>query len=527
MSRYSLSPSHVDVPYPWSADLIWDRNGVLQASKSGYILIKLANGGLQDALPAPLLILKPTAQGLTNVTAQLLPISTDFAITRELLIADLNGDGHDDFFLSNHGPEPSNTVFPGEKNAIYTYIPSSGYYAERVTPDVDFSHGSTLGDFNGDGRTDIYVHNLGSASGTRSYLLLQQADGSFKKAVLPDNYFAKAGPLNAALDIQKDGLYELATVVGNGELLIWQNMATATPNIVGSALRLPISVNGVFEIRSADFDANGHDDILVVGTGDEMINSAGVVVGGSLKAIFVMDAGTPNQRILEPIKTSGIAHMVTGGVRVELADIDNSGTIDVELRTYDTNWQWHRYTLCTGRDQKFSIVQNADNTRAIKASYIDVNADGILDLVSDQGFFLRIQHGQLLDRFDGRAYDMLGQAGVAAKLIAAIFGKEFLGNPQYVGIGLSLLEGGMDYETLGQFALSAARLNTPDRIVTQLWTNLVGDIPTELEKAPFIEMLAQGTSAGTLARFAAETELNQQNIDLVGLAKTGLEYLMP
>ena len=38
-------------------------------------------------------------------------------------------------------------------------------------------------------------------------------------------------------------------------------------------------------------------------------------------------------------------------------------------------------------------------------------------------------------------------------------------------------------------------------------------------------MLNHGTSIGQLAWMAADTSFNQANIDLVGLAKTGLEYL--
>lgn len=527
MTRYKLGAETADMPYPWGVDLFWDRHGVLDAGGKTYLLIKLGKGSLQEAVPAPLTVWEAGPQGLVDVTARLLGTPTNFAITRELLVADFNADGHDDFFLSNHGPEPVGMLFPGEQNALYIYQPAAGRYAQTLMPDQDFSHGSTVGDFDGDGRLDIYVHNLGSASGTPSYLLLQQTNGAMARTQLPTAYLSFSGPLNAAIDIDADGQHELASVVGRGELLIWQNLATEQPSTVQPALDLPISEKGVFEIRSADFDANGIADILVVGTGDEIVNSAGTVYGGTLKAIMVMDAGTPSQRVVEPLKALGIEQMATGGVRVELVDLDRSGTLDFELRTYDPSWQWHRYTVYTGRNDTFSVTHNADNTRAISASYLDVTGDGVLDLVSDQYGFLRIQPGELSLRVNGRAYDMDGQAGMVAKVLGAVFGKEALQNKTFVGIGLQLLEQGMDYDTLAATALSVVRANTPDEVVTRLWTNLVGQAPTAQEKAPFVQLLDEGLSPGTLARLAADSPLNQHNIDLVGLAQTGLEYLMP
>lgn len=49
--------------------------------------------------------------------------------------------------------------------------------------------------------------------------------------------------------------------------------------------------------------------------------------------------------------------------------------------------------------------------------------------------------------------------------------------------------------------------------------------PTAEQAAPYVAMLSGGMSIGALAVLAADTELNLANINLVGLAQTGLDFL--
>ena len=117
-----------------------------------------------------------------------------------------------------------------------------------------------------------------------------------------------------------------------------------------------------------------------------------------------------------------------------------------------------------------------------------------------------------------------GNAGTVAKVLGAVFGKASLTNKTYVGIGLSYVDKGMSYSDLAALALNAAGLTTPDQIVTTLWTNVIGSAPSTDDKAPFIQMLASGTKVGDLAVMSADTSFNATNINLTGLAQTGIEY---
>ena len=122
------------------------------------------------------------------------------------------------------------------------------------------------------------------------------------------------------------------------------------------------------------------------------------------------------------------------------------------------------------------------------------------------------------------AIDVGGNAGTTAKILGAVFGKESVNNKNYVGIGLNYLDSGWTYDNLAGLALGAAGAKTNDQIVSLLWANVVGTEPTASDKQPFIAMLENGMTAGALARLAADTSFNIININLVGLAQTGIEY---
>lgn len=122
------------------------------------------------------------------------------------------------------------------------------------------------------------------------------------------------------------------------------------------------------------------------------------------------------------------------------------------------------------------------------------------------------------------ALDLGGNAGQVVKILGAVFGKSAVANKEYVGIGLDLLDKGMSYDTLAGLALNAAKATTNDQIVNTLWTNVIGSAPSAADKAPFIKMLEDGMTPGALAHIAADTSYNTANINLVGLAQTGIEY---
>jgi Ca2+-binding RTX toxin-like protein len=122
------------------------------------------------------------------------------------------------------------------------------------------------------------------------------------------------------------------------------------------------------------------------------------------------------------------------------------------------------------------------------------------------------------------ALDLDGHAGTNAKVIGAVLGKTALKDPANFGIYLSYLDKGMSYSDLGALVLNQVGAVTNDSIVSRLWLNVIGSPASPLDKAPFVKMLDDGMKAGDLVVLAAETTFNTSNINLVGLALTGIEY---
>jgi len=158
-----------------------------------------------------------------------------------------------------------------------------------------------------------------------------------------------------------------------------------------------------------------------------------------------------------------------------------------------------------------------------------VNKSGSRYIVSEPtgsdgtDYLTNIERLKFKDKFI--AIDLDGNAGTTAKILGAVFGKESVLNKSYVGIGLNFLDTGWTYDNLAGLALDAAGAKTNDQIVSLLWTNVIGTKPTAADKQPFIALLENGMTAGALAHLAADSSFNTTNINLVGLAQTGIEYI--
>lgn len=125
------------------------------------------------------------------------------------------------------------------------------------------------------------------------------------------------------------------------------------------------------------------------------------------------------------------------------------------------------------------------------------------------------------------ALDLDGNAGLVAKLLGTVFGKDAVKVPEYVGIGLNLIDGGMSYSELMQLALNE-RLGagfTNEAEVDLLFTNLAGSLPSATDRATFAGAIAAGQfTQVSLAIEASNHELSTTNINLVGLSETGLSW---
>lgn len=124
------------------------------------------------------------------------------------------------------------------------------------------------------------------------------------------------------------------------------------------------------------------------------------------------------------------------------------------------------------------------------------------------------------------ALDLDGNAGIVAKILAAVFGTGSIKNPEYVGIGLDYLDSQrLDYEALCELAVAVTGRTLPGDIVELLWSNVVGSPIPDGDRTFFVDRLANGMTVGQLTWLAAGHSLNTDHIRLLGLEMSGIDYI--
>ncbi|WP_280188478.1 M10 family metallopeptidase [Delftia sp. PS-11] len=121
-----------------------------------------------------------------------------------------------------------------------------------------------------------------------------------------------------------------------------------------------------------------------------------------------------------------------------------------------------------------------------------------------------------------------GDAGFTAQLIGAVYGAANARNPQLIGIGLKLLDGGTTHAQLAKMALED-RLGAgygPEQFISALYQNLTGqNIPAD-QLSAWKTRVANGefTDVSLTLAASAMTE-NNTNIGLTGMIDNGITYI--
>ena len=162
----------------------------------------------------------------------------------------------------------------------------------------------------------------------------------------------------------------------------------------------------------------------------------------------------------------------------------------------------------------------------------DVSGMEVRSAAASEGsdWLLNIERLQFKDK--GLAFDLDGNAGVAAKTLGLVFGSDAVALPNYVGICLDLLERQNYTQSLLMKAALNVRLGAdatdPGKVVDFLFVQLTGAVPSAQDKASFVNLIVNQTySTESLAVAASELSLNPAAPTLAGLATTGLPYLLP
>jgi len=243
------------------ADLVVYRAGYNGAG--GHVFLSRGNGTFQDNGTAP--------GDFLDAFLRIYP-------------GDFNGDGLTDLLVGSrrHGAPP--TVYISNGNGTFT----KGATIPLVSPEGDAN--VVIGDFNGDGRSDVAVYSPAALpeSGLRystpgSALYFANADGSFSyKGKIPGSTFVGSYTKVASADVNGDGLSDLIVWAGETEipplfgLSLGVAAAPSLPRPQPSALALYVSNgNGKFARWGLGLSAEPSDAYNYMMVGD--VNGDGFV----------------------------------------------------------------------------------------------------------------------------------------------------------------------------------------------------------------------------------------------------------
>lgn len=242
-----------------------------------------------------------------------------------------------------------------------------------------------------------------------------------------------------------------------------------------------------------------------------------LAASGKLASIGFTDSGTPVLTVTAAQQTADAAaiHNIVGPYTQVIAP---NGSVFYSAIASGGS----AYTGGTG----INTVVYADNSSNYTVAETAANSATVSDRSGHTDTLTNIQRLQFADNH--LALDIDGNAGIAAKIIGATFGAAQVANQSYEGIGIRDLDGGMSQADLAQLALNAA-LGTGagnSAVVNLLYTNIMGVAPTAADLTYYTNLLDNGTyTQAGLGIFAAECMRNINNIDLVGLAHSGIQYV--
>ena len=193
---------------------------------------------------------------------------------RKALPGDFNGDGRMDVFVLGHGYDQP--PFPGE--APYVILSSADGYVlgSGLESFVGFQHGGASADIDADGDIDVLITHLRSEEGP--FFLLNDGSGSFALDVNRIEGLADRALFTTELvDVDGDGILDLLAAgheydpsVDNMPTQILWGDSTGVYSTDRATILPAVSGSGiVVDVDVSDTDGDGDNDIVINRTGDE------------------------------------------------------------------------------------------------------------------------------------------------------------------------------------------------------------------------------------------------------------------
>ncbi len=535
------------------------RTLVADFNRDGISDVLQLNFGL-DAPPFPgglnsLYLSSSVTQKLADISATLVQQT---AQNHALSAGDVNGDGFIDVLVNTL--DLGNQLYLNDGTGHFVLrqdlIPHPMSGASYLT-----NLSSGIVDVNGDGAPDLILGRWDAGhSASASQVLLNDGTGNFTR-LAPITLPASTVPLENVLDVKGidingDGRTDLMLSITHGgwsatsidgntyymtayiQLLVNQGNGNFTDE---TATRLPASVQDAFgqgwfiALAAVDIDRDGHPDIVATGAD-----------GAASVVLMNRGDGTFYQSWTSEVGGRTIAADVNGDGMLDLLTNVRSNTY-VEINTlpnghiYKAAIDGNHLMGSSGNDTMFGgpgndiINGGAGIDTAVfsgnRASYAPVRTFSGFTVSGPDGSdtLTSIERFQFSDK--GLAFDLgLNTAGGnTVRIIGAAFDAPTIQqHPDYVGIGLNLFDSGQSMLAVCQLVIGAMGNPTNVAFVNTVYQNVVGVLPSAAERDYYVGLL-QG-SGGTMTQaelliLAANADVNAQNINLVGLQTTGVEFI--
>lgn len=392
----------------------------------------------------------------------------------------------EDVALAATLPDPSDSL----RSAVsYTLVAQPAHGSATLTRDGALAY-QPQRDFWG---TDAVTYEMRSAAGANLYVAYVQVLPVNDAGPVPreGSYLAQAG---AAFH----GLLPRASDA-DGDPLTYSLIADATQG------RVSVAADGSFIYAAGGRDIG--DDRFTYGVSDSMGGSSQQTVTITRASVFQLFEGTAGDDDLRPMPTSDGYSLRAGNDRVD-------GGVGNDMFDGGPGIDTARYG---GPRANYTLTRAATHWEVVDRS----GADGNDKLVAME----RLQFG---DR--GVALDLDGNAGVVARVLRGVFGSAALAAPEFAGAGLRLVDGGVGEADLVAAALAISPLAAASHrdFVAGLYRNATGSTIDATLLAAATALLDSGAfTKNSLALLVVQHEVNAASADLVGLAASGLEYLLP
>ena len=301
---------------------------------------------------------------------------------------DFDGDGDEDIFVSTLDLTPNPRPVHMYINDNGTYRLDNSIFGSEV-PALVHPRKAITGDYNGDGRLDIFVAGHGYDKppfpGEKPVLLLSSENGLTEMSGFDHIVGFHHGAASA--DIDGDGDLDIFVTDNIGDPFFLINDGEGNFDYSVSGIDSEINNSSIFTTELIDVDADGHSDLLVAGHENE--GAPTTIYYGDSSGSYVGSRKT----VLPAVQGQGVI------VDIDVGDLDGDGNNDVVLtRTpqepfYDGFYiqlvsgiggrQFSDQTVRIDIASKGATGSNDFSNWITWVRLVDINGDGHLDIFVD------------------------------------------------------------------------------------------------------------------------------------------------